>query len=61
VSGGTGMRTTLPSLLGLRPRSDARIARSIAPINDGSKGCATIIVGSGTDKEATWFKGIFVP
>ena len=30
-------------------------------ISDGSNGCATIIVGSGTDSDATWLSGIIVP
>jgi hypothetical protein len=49
VSGGIGMRMTLPSLAGLRPRFELRMAFSMAPISDGSKGCATIIVGSGIE------------
>ncbi len=55
------MRTTLPSLAGFRPRSDARMAFSIAPINEGSNGCATISAGSGTDSAATWLIGILAP
>ena len=61
VSGGTGMRTTLPSLFGFSPRSDARIAFSMAPISVGSNGWATISVGSGTESEATWLSGMRVP
>ena len=56
-----GIRTTLPSLAGLSPRSAARIAFSIAPSCDGSNGCATIIVGSGTDSPASWLSGILEP
>ncbi len=37
------------------------MAFSIAPISDGSNGCATIIVGSGTESEATWLSGMRVP
>ena len=55
------MRTTLPSFDGLRPRSDARIADSMALSCDGSNGCATIMVGSGTDRLATWLIGILEP
>ena len=33
----------------------------MALISDGSNGCATIIVGSGIDSDATWFSGIGVP
>src|SRR5262245_29761859 len=56
-----GMRSTLPSLDGLRPRSDSRTARSSAAMIDGSNGCATIRAGSGTDMVATWLIGIFDP
>ena len=38
-----------------------RIAFSIAPISDGSNGCATISAGSGIDSAATWLSGIFAP
>ena len=55
------MRTTLPSFAGLSPRSDERIAFSMAVISDGSNGCATISVGSGTESVATWLSGIFEP
>jgi hypothetical protein len=55
------MRTTLPSLAGLSPSPAERIAFSIAPSCDGSKGCATISVGSGMERPATWFSGIFDP
>ena len=37
------------------------MAFSIAPISDGSNGCAMIIAGSGTDSVATWLIGIFEP
>ena len=53
VSDGSGMRTTLPSFAGFRPRPAARMAFSIAPSCDGSNGCATISVGSGIDRPAT--------
>ena len=55
------MRTTLPSLVGLRPRSEARMAFSIAPSSDGSNGWATIVMGSGIDSVATWLSGIRDP
>ena len=61
VSGGIGIRITLPSLLGFSPRLALWMARSIAPIWVGSNGWAAISVGSGTDKVATWFNGIWVP
>ena len=52
------MRTTLPSFAGFRPRSEARIAFSMAPSCDGSNGCATMSDGSGTDRPASWLSGI---
>ena len=55
---GIGMRITLPSFAGLRPRSDARIAFSMRPSCDGSNGCATINAGSGTERLASWLSGI---
>src|SRR5262245_10123122 len=61
VSAGSGMRTTLPSLAGFSPRLALRIAFSIAPSSEGSKGCATISVGSGIERDATWFTGIADP
>ncbi len=33
----------------------------MAPISDGSNGCAIIIDGSGMDSVATWLIGIFEP
>jgi hypothetical protein len=47
------MRMTLPSFAGFSPRSEARIAFSIAPISDGSKGWAIISAGSGIDNAAS--------
>ncbi len=38
-----------------------RIAFSMAPISDGSNGCATISVGSGIESEATWLSGMLRP
>ena len=61
LSGGIGMRTTLPSLVGLRPRLALRMDFSTAPSSEGSKGCARIIVGSGMDSEATWLSGMLEP
>ena len=55
------MRMTLPSLVGLSPRLAARIPFSTGIIRDGSKGCATIIAGSGTDSVATWLSGTIEP
>src|SRR5438552_14085538 len=55
------MRITLPSLDGLSPRSDARMAASMAFICEGSNGCATMSEGSGTERPATWLSGILAP
>jgi hypothetical protein len=61
VRDGIGIRITLPSLAGLRPRSDVRIAFSITAISEGSNGWAMIIEGSGIDNDATWLSGILLP
>ena len=71
------LRELLAALLGQRRDRDAddlavvgrdsargstlRIAFSIAPISDGSNGCATISVGSGIESDATWLSGIIEP
>ena len=59
--GGMGSLTILPSLAGFSPRLARWMARSMAPIWPGSKGCTTMRVGSGTERVATWFRGICVP
>jgi hypothetical protein len=61
VSWGTGMRISLPSFWGLRSRSEARIAFSIAGINEGSQGWSVISVGSVTARLPTWLSGVGVP
>ena len=33
----------------------------MAPSSDGSNGCATMSDGSGTERPASWFSGIFEP
>jgi len=43
----------LPSLAGFRPRSELRIAFSMAPICEVSQGCSVIKLGSGTCKFAS--------
>src|SRR5229473_3611832 len=48
VGAGIGTRTTLPSLVGFSPRSEARIALSISPTTLGSHGEITSSVASGT-------------
>ena len=55
------MRITRPSLLGFSPRLAPWMARSMAPIWEASNGSATISVGSGTLRPATWFSGSRVP
>jgi len=61
VSGGMGSLTTLPSLSGVKPRSEARIAFSIFGIVDGSHGWMTMRLGSGVDRVAIWLSGVGVP
>ena len=55
------MRTTLPSLVGLRPRSEAMIARSMSAVSFFSHGWMTISRLSGTVSDATWLSGVGVP
>jgi len=47
VSGGTLRRMTLPSLVGVMPTSDFKIALSISPSDFGSHGCISISFASG--------------
>ena len=61
VSCGNTMRMTAPSLVGLTPRSESRIARSIAPIELLSYGVTTTMRGSGTAREASWMTGVMAP
>ena len=61
VSGGNDRRITFPSLVGVRPRSDAMMAFSIADMAVRSKGCTTRSLGSGTENDASWFSGVWVP
>ena len=60
-SSGKTTRMMAPSLDGFTPRSLLRMARSIAPSEDLSKGWITIIRGSGMWNEASWFTGVCVP
>src|SRR5258706_87027 len=61
VRAGTGTRIILPSFIGFSPSSAERIAFSITPICDGSKGCTVIICGSCACTCAIWFSGICEP
>ncbi len=49
LSSGSGMRSVVPSMIGLKPRLDSRIARSTAPTIDLSQTETEIMRGSGTD------------
>jgi hypothetical protein len=51
-------RTTLPSLAGVRPRSDFWMAFSILGSIPGSQGWMRSVFGSGTETVATWFRGV---
>ena len=61
VSGGKANRITLPSFDGVRPRSEDMMAFSIADTAFLSKGWMTRRRGSGTENEASWFRGTCVP
>jgi len=61
VSGGTGSRMILPSLLGVMPRSELRMAFSMAAMPDTSHGWMTMRLGSGVEMVASWFSGVNVP
>src|SRR2546425_984627 len=61
VSGGRGMRIRLPSLEGVRPRSDARMAFSTALRSDLSHGCTVRSVAAPEPKLLTvqpWDKSL---
>jgi hypothetical protein len=55
------MRMMLPSLVGLTPRSESRIARSMTPSEPLSYGLMMAIRGSGTVSEDSWFTGVIAP
>ncbi len=61
VRGGKDRRMTLPSLLGVSPRSEVWMPRSIAEIAPLSKGWITSSRGSGTEIEAMSLSGCCVP
>ena len=58
VSSGKTTRMITPSLPGFTPRSLFLIAFSIAPREFLSNGCTMTMRGSGTWKEASWFRGV---
>jgi hypothetical protein len=51
----------LPSFVGLTPRSESRIARSMSPSELLSYGLMTAIRGSGTVSDESWFTGVIAP
>lgn len=51
----------LPSLLGLTPRSESRIACSMLRSAVLSNGVTTAIRASGTENEASWLIGVSAP
>ncbi len=53
VSGGSGMRMTVPAVIGVRPRSDLKMAFSIACTTVFSHGEITIVRPSSTAMFAT--------
>ena len=55
------MRIWVPSLVGLTPRSESRIARSIALSCEVSYGLMIAIRGSGTAIDAICGSGVGVP
>ena len=61
VRAGIGSRTSLPSLDGVRPRSDSWMARSMFLIAPGSKGWTTRSRASGAEIDARLFSGVGVP
>src|SRR5207247_833857 len=61
VSGGIGTRWSLQSFVGVRPRSEARIAFSMSLIILGSNGWTVRSRFSGAASEATCLRGVGVP
>ncbi len=61
VSSGSTILMMTPSFAGFTPRSLFLMARSIAASEFLSNGWMTIIRGSGTWNEASWFTGVCVP
>ena len=61
VSAGIGTRTVSPCEEGLRPRSESRIAFSIAPAIFFSNGVTPMVRASSSVTLATWLIGICEP
>jgi hypothetical protein len=61
VSCGKTMRMMLPSLVGLTPRSESRMARSMSPSELLSYGLMTAMRGSGTVSDDSWLIGVIAP
>ena len=61
VSGGMLMRMMRPSLTGVRPRSDLRMAFSTTEMPPLSQGWMVMVRLSGTATEAIWEMGVGVP
>ena len=61
VSSGSTTRRVLPSLVGFTPRSESRMAFSIAAIAPMSYGATMTTRASGTVKDASCCSGVGVP
>jgi hypothetical protein len=61
VSSGSTTRIVLPSSVGFTPRSESRIAFSIAPIALWSNGAMMMIRASGTVNDASCWSGVGLP
>ena len=61
MSGGKASRMTVPSLVGLMPRSELWMAFSIALSEPLSYGETTRSMASGTLNPASWRSGVWVP
>jgi len=55
------MRMILPSLTGVSPRSDFRMAFSTRPKAARSQGWMVMVRLSGVEREAIWSMGVGVP
>ena len=60
-SSGIGRRRIVPSICGLMPRPELRIALSTAPTSDLSQTLTSTMRGSGTVMVPSWFTGIGLP
>ena len=61
VGAGKGRRMEEPSLDGLIPRSELRMAFSMALSTDLSQGSTSSMVASGTFTPASWVTGVSTP